>query len=87
MQSRLGDPHLHFWLTRSVGRAMGLNFTDEMANSRLTAKTYSDMVTQCRGCHLVNACQSWLSQQSAVAKTAPPGCRNTKVLESLARPN
>ena len=83
----LGDPQVHFWLTRSVGRVMGLNFSEEMANSRLTAQTYADMVTECRGCPLVSSCQSWLSQQPGVAKSAPPGCKNSKVLETLARPN
>ena len=38
---QLGDPSLHFWLTRSVGRVMGVNFTVEMANQRLTPEDYA----------------------------------------------
>ncbi len=83
----LGDPDLHFWLTRSVGRVMGLNFSEEMANDRLTPKAYADMVTECRGCPRVTTCQRWLSEQSDVTYSAPPGCRNSRLLESLARPH
>jgi len=81
----LGDPQLHFWLTRSVGRVMGLNFSEEMAKDRLSPKAYVDMVTECRGCPKVTSCQSWLSEQSDLTRRAPPGCRNSKVLEGLAR--
>lgn len=84
---RLGDAHLHFWLTRSVGRVMGLNFSEEMASEHLSAKAYSDLVTECRKCPNVASCQRWLSAQSDVTACAPPGCRNSTTLESLARPH
>mgnify|MGYP001794170096 FL=1 len=84
---QLGDPSLHFWLTRSVGRVMGVNFTEEMANQRLTPKDYADLVTECQGCPLVRSCQGWLSSQLQVTRCAPPGCRNSSVLERLARPH
>ena len=84
---QLGDANLHFWLTRSVGRVMGVDFTAEMANKRLTPKAYADLVTECRSCPLVKSCQGWLSAQSEVTRCAPPGCRNSKELESLARPH
>jgi hypothetical protein len=82
---RRGDPQLHFWLTRSVARVMGLNFSEEMANERLTPQAYADMVKACSRCPRVTSCQRWLSEQSDVTRNAPPGCRNSKVLEGLAR--
>ena len=87
MKYHLGDPQLHFWLTRSVARVMGVSFSEEMACSRLTAQEYSDLVTDCRGCPLVESCQEWLSSQNGLARSAPPGCRNKKALETLARPH
>lgn len=87
MSNQLGDPELHFWLTRSVARVMGVNFTEEMARSRLTPQDYARMVTDCRACPRSQSCQLWLAQQLDVTKSAPPGCRNAQCLEALARPH
>lgn len=83
----LGDPALHFWLTRSVGRVMGVSFTEAISRDRLSAKDYAEMVTTCRGCDQVANCQLWLSRQTEITKTAPPNCRNKDVLQALARPH
>lgn len=85
IRTQLGDPHLHFWLTRSVARAMGLNFTDALSDNRVSAQTYADMVTACRACGQVETCKSWLAGQLAISRTAPPGCANSEQLETLAR--
>jgi hypothetical protein len=62
-----GDPDLHFWLTRSVGRSIGLNFSEALHEGRLTARRYADLVATCRTCPHVARCQAWL------AETAGPG--------------
>ncbi len=82
----LGDPELHFWLTRSVARVMGVNLSEAMASGHLSAQEYSALVTSCRGCAFVEACTCWLAEQATITPTAPPGCANAKVLERLARP-
>lgn len=87
MRAQFGDPHLHFWLTRSVARAMGVSLSDAMASDRLSPKAYADLITACRGCVLVETCKGWLAGQTTLAGNAPPGCVNTQVLEGLARPN
>ncbi len=51
--SPLGDPAKHFWLTRSVARAMGLSLSEAMAEDRLSALDYADLVTRCRTCQRV----------------------------------
>ncbi|MFP7672476.1 DUF6455 family protein [Marivita sp. S0852] len=87
MAQNLGDAELHFWLTRSVARAMGVSLSEAMANDRLTPQDYAGLVTECRGCALVETCKGWLGDQANVAKSAPPGCINAKTLEILARPH
>lgn len=84
---QLGDPHLHFWLTRGVARAMGFSFSDAMQDNRLSAQGYAEMVTACRGCVRVDTCKVWLAEQLSVSPSAPPGCVNSDVLEALARPH
>ena len=87
MTVALGNPELHFWLTRSVARVMGVNLSDAIARDQLTPKGYADLVTECRGCPRVSSCQNWLAEQLDVTRTAPPGCRNSAALEGLARPH
>ncbi|WP_439121516.1 DUF6455 family protein [Marivita sp.] len=80
-----GDPGLHFWLTRSVAKVMGVSLSEEMAHDRLTAQGYAAMVTACRECALVASCQGWLGDQKGFAKTPPPGCVNGDIMQNLAR--
>lgn len=81
----VGDAELHFWLTRSVGKVMGISFSEAMAQGRLSAQDYVSLVTACRACALVESCQSWLGSQKSHAKLPPPGCANAKALGTLAR--
>ncbi len=74
---------MHFWLTRSAARAMGINLSEAMAVGKLTAQEYSTMVTNCRQCAFVEGCKHWLATQ-AVQRFEPYGdCRNKAVLERL----
>ncbi|EPX79807.1 DUF6455 family protein [Salipiger mucosus] len=83
MAQTLGDPARHFWMTRSVARVMGLNLLDAMHDGQLDPKDYAEMVTCCRGCALVEACESWLGAQSRPAAAPPPGCCNATRLMAL----
>ncbi len=80
-----GDTDLHFWLTRSVGRCIGLNFRMAMDEGRLSPEDYRNLVHACQGCGKVTSCQHWLSgQQGRVASTrAPEFCPNAEALDSL----
>jgi len=80
---RLGDPETHFWLTRSVARAMGINLTDALATGRLSPKGYSDMVTNCQRCVHVKKCQLWLATQAVQRCAAFEACANKEILEQL----
>lgn len=83
MAAQLGDPALHFFITRSVARAMGVNLGDALRTGQLQADTYARMVTRCRGCALVGKCQSWLAK-SAVPHSAPPEhCPNAGEFRAL----
>lgn len=72
----LGDPALHFWMTRSVARAMGVSLSEAMAAGRLSSDGYAKMVTRCRTCQQVQNCQIWLANQAGFATTAPNDCLN-----------
>lgn len=83
--SSLGDPDLHFWLTRSVGRTIGLNFTEALQEGRLTARGYADLVEACRACPNVSRCQHWLAGKPGPAGShrAPEFCRIAEALNRL----
>jgi hypothetical protein len=83
----LGDTDLHFWLTRSVARVMGVNLSEAMADNRLSPDDYSALVTACRGCALVENCTLWLAEHTSTTRLAPAGCVNAGKLEELARAN
>lgn len=81
----LGNAEMHFWLTRSVARVMGISFSEEMSCGRISAKEYSDLVTNCRTCQRTATCSLWLASQASLSRTAPEGCKNAPELEALAR--
>ncbi|SHH63404.1 DUF6455 family protein [Marivita hallyeonensis] len=87
MTSQMGDEELHFWITRSVARVMGISFSDAISNGHISTQDYADMVTNCRMCARVKNCQRWLAEQCDLSHTAPAGCCNSKALETLARPH
>lgn len=68
----LGDPSRHFWMTRSVARALGLNLSDAMDRGLLGVQDYADMVTKCRQCPHIRACEAWLAQTAAGGAESPP---------------
>lgn len=72
----LGDPTRHFWMTRSVARAMGVSLGEAIARGHLTSDDYETMVTRCRTCQQVSRCEAWLGVQASLAETPPPGCLN-----------
>ncbi|MDU8927316.1 DUF6455 family protein [Alisedimentitalea sp. MJ-SS2] len=79
----LGDPATHFWLTRSAARAMGVNLSEAMATGQLTPRDYSEMVTNCRACHMVEGCQHWLATEAVTRCKAYESCLNKGLLERL----
>lgn len=83
MSQHLGEPSRHFFLTRSVARVMGVSLGETLRSGRLEPERYADMVTRCRGCALVDACEDWLSAQSRISATPPPGCCNASDLHRL----
>ncbi|MFZ7091800.1 DUF6455 family protein [Primorskyibacter sp. 2E233] len=83
MRPALGDPARHFFMTRSVARVMGLSLTEELQTGHLAPETYAAMVTRCRGCALIEACEEWLSSQTQLSAAPPPGCCNGVELAKL----
>lgn len=79
----LGDPARHFWMTRSVARVMGVSLSDAMAEGQLTPKGYADLVTNCRRCVHVDACEYWLAHQAGRAETTPEGCLHARLFKEL----
>lgn len=81
----LGDPNLHFWLTHSVARSAGLNLSEALQVGTLSADDYAAMVTQCRQCRHVTACQNWLADPADDFRRPPEFCAIGGVLEPLRR--
>lgn len=79
----MGDPAKHFWLTRSVARSMGLNFSEALCDGRISPQGYAKLVTQCRKCSCVTQCEQWLAQAGIAADTAPSHCPNAPILNDL----
>jgi hypothetical protein len=80
----LGNPELHFWLTRSVAKVMGINLSEAIAQGRISPQDYASMVTACRQCSNVESCQIWLGKQKSLTRIAPDRCANAKTLQALA---
>jgi len=78
----LGSPETHFWLTRSMARRLGVNLSEAMADDLLSPQSYAAMVTRCRQCPHVGACQAWLAQ-STCAPEAPDHCLNAAIFNRL----
>ena len=81
--SRLGDPNLHFWLTRSVARTVRVNLSDALTAGKITPTDYADMVTRCRRCPNVATCEAWLAENGAGAREVPAHCANADILNAL----
>lgn len=79
----LGDPARHFWMTRSVARAMGVSLSEAMAEGSLSQKDYADLVTRCRSCHFVDECQDWLGHQCTRSAAAPECCQHAALFQHL----
>lgn len=79
----LGDPQVHFWLTRSVARAVGVSLSEAMAENALSAQGYAEMITRCRTCPFVDQCQHWLGTPSARQEGAPEFCMHKSLFDGL----
>lgn len=78
-----GDPVTHFWLTRSVARAMGVNLSQAIAAGRLSLEGYCEMVANCCGCGHMEKCQKWLATEAVPRCAAFEACLNKAELENL----
>ncbi|MEM9292594.1 MAG: DUF6455 family protein [Acidobacteriota bacterium] len=80
-----GGTDIAFWLTRSVGRTLGLSFTRAMEDGRLDPSEFADLITTCRNCPHAGACQQWLGQAGGPrgASRAPAFCPNGDALHAL----
>lgn len=80
-----GDINFHFWLTRSVGRSIGLNFRQALDDGRLSREDYLGLVQACKACPQVASCQHWLGCQTGLPSQtrAPDFCPNAARLDAL----
>ena len=82
--THLGDIERHFWLNRSVARAIGVNLSEAMAEGQLSSDDYALMLTQCRAQECFEACQRWLAAQTGERPEGPPEyCANADILARL----
>lgn len=79
------DLDLAFWLTRSVGRTIGLSFADAMEDGRLAPGDYAALIAACRDCPHGARCMRWLGAAGGPsgAARAPEFCPNAPELHAL----
>ena len=79
------DMDLAFWLTRSIGRSIGLSFSDAMEEGRLTPEEFASLVLRCHGCRHEERCKAWLANAGGPkgASRAPEFCPNADALQAL----
>ena len=80
--TKLGDARRHYWLTKGMARARGVDPSQAMAEGRLSATGYAGMVTACRSCSRPGACKALLDTREALA-TGPAYCVNRDRLTDL----
>lgn len=80
--ARLGDPALHFYMTRGIARLLDVNLSDALREGRLSPDVYAQMVTRCRSCDHAERCKALLAQTMSL--TSPPAqCPNDASFQSL----
>jgi len=79
------DLDVAFWLTRSIGRSIGLNFSEAMQEGRLEPGEFADLISICRSCSHSTECKQWLGAAGGPrgAKRAPDFCPNSGALHAL----
>ena len=85
MTDLASDLDLAFWLTRSIGRSIGLNFSDAMEEGRLAPSDYAALIVACRACSKSARCKAWLAEAGGPngAQRAPEFCPNAEALQAL----
>jgi len=80
----MGDTRAHFWLMMRMSKTVGVDLGEALREGRLSARSYADAVTRCRGCDNAQGCAAWLDQTETAAHT-PVYCRNADVFDGLGR--
>ncbi|RFP90099.1 hypothetical protein DZK27_02970 [Rhodobacteraceae bacterium 63075] len=79
VHSPLGNPALHFELTRLAAATHGVCLASELGAGRLGTKAHSDMITRCRACKIADVCETQLA-----LGVVPEHCPNKQLFEKLA---
>ena len=74
---------LHFWITRGMGRRMGVDLSQAIQEGDLTHADFATMITACRTCGRSEFCLALLSERGSAPDALPADCPNRRVLESL----
>jgi len=78
----IGDPALHFYMTRAIARMLDVNLGDALREGRLSPAEYAEMVTRCRECRHAARCTALLAK--TVDLDGPPEhCPNDASFRSL----
>lgn len=78
----LGNARDHFWRVIKMAKANRVDLSDALDEGAITVDDYADMITGCRGCAQVGACDRLLATQPVLAE-APDYCVNRKTFAQL----
>lgn len=78
----LGDPLYHLRLLGRMGHTVGADLVQAFEAGKIDNETWTQMITNCRGCPYPQKCHAWLDATEQAA--APPsGCCNAESLHQL----
>ncbi|SMX31831.1 DUF6455 family protein [Actibacterium lipolyticum] len=74
---------LHFWLTQSMARTIGVNLHQALVRGQFARSDYTQTIAECMACAQTEKCVPWLAKQGAGADHLPDYCALKSTLEAL----
>lgn len=79
----LGEEKTHFWLTKGMARATGVDMVAALDEGRISRDDYANLFSRCRKCAFARDCDKWLDRQWDGPVSAPDACENRDVWDRL----
>lgn len=78
----LGDPREHFWRVIKMANANKVDLSTALDEGVIDIEQYADMISGCRGCEKVAACDRLLANLPTLER-APDYCVNRSTFAEL----
>lgn len=78
----LGDAREHFWRVIKMADACDVDLSTALDEDRINIAAYADMITGCRSCRQVAACDKLMAEETQIDQ-APLYCVNKDTFAEL----